>query len=88
MVCYIATGTQRGGATRDPARPFWGFQRSLDIAKMSRQEPPSASKGAFTFLAAELDRLTLHSVVDDDVEPDALARDLVALLLLKEGVCT
>ena len=68
--------------------PSRGFQRSLDIAKMSRQEPPSASKGAFTFLATELDRLTLHGVVDDDVEPDALARVLVALFLLKEGVGT
>lgn len=86
MVCYVATGTQRGGATRDPARPIWGFQRSLDIAKMSRQEPPSASEGAFTFLATELDRLPLHGVVDDDIEPDALARDLVSLLLLKEGI--
>lgn len=49
-----------------------GFQRSLDIYKMSRQETPSASKGAFTFLATKPDRLTLHGVVDDDVEPDTL----------------
>ena len=88
MVCYVSTGTQRGGATRDPARPFGGFQRSLDILKMSRQEPSSASKGAFTFLATELDWLTLHGVVDDDVEPDALTRNLVTLLLLEEGVGT